>query len=197
MQNPQQIHETLRLKFDKAIVHFEGDAFQPWIEVDPGHVGEVAVFLRNDPDLAFDRLLCLSGVDNDGYDEKGKGKHREINQYEEDGTVKPVTEPATADLCVVYHLESSRHGHRVTLKARVPRDAPEVATVGHVWTTAQWGERETFDFFGIEFLGHPDLRRIFLPEDWEGWPLRKDYQMPSRYHDVPLEGLGLAERDRP
>ena len=82
------------------------------------------------------------------------------------------------------------------LKVSVPRDEPYVKSVASVWATAIWSERETYDFFGIEFVGNPDLRRIFLPEDWEGWPLRKDYEMPKIYQDVPLEGLPLAVREK-
>jgi NADH-quinone oxidoreductase subunit C len=83
----------------------------------------------------------------------------------------------------------------VKLSVRMPRENPQVQSVALVWTTAEWGERETYDFYGIDFVDHPDLRRILLPEDWEGWPLRKDYQMPSRYHDVPLEGMPYAVRE--
>lgn len=193
----EQIHQRLAARFEDHILDFQGEVHQPWTQVDPMHLADVATFLRDEEDLGFDRCLLVSGVDWEGYDEKGKGKHREINRYEEDGTVNPVEEAGTADLEVVYHLESSRHGHRCVLKARMPRETPRVQSCAGVWTTAAWGERETYDFYGIDFVGHPDLRRIFLPEDWEGWPLRKDYEMPKRYHDVPLEGLGLAVRDRP
>ena len=68
--------------------------------------------------------------------------------------------------------------------------------MARVWPLALWGERETYDMYGIDFVDHPDLRRMLLPEDWEGWPLRKDYQMPARYNEVPLEGLPLAVREK-
>lgn len=193
----EQIHQRLAARFEEAVLGFHGDVHQPWSQVEPMRVGEVAQFLRDEADLAFDRCLLVSGVDWEGHDANGKGKHREINRYEEDGTVNPVEEPGTGDLEVVYHIESSRHGHRFVFKARMPREMPQVHSASLVWTTAAYGERETYDFYGIEFVNHPDLRRLFLPEDWEGWPLRKDYEMPKRYHDVPLEGLGLAVRDRP
>ncbi len=191
----QEIYQRLQARFDDSILGFESDIPQPVVSCTPEAVGDIAKYLRDDPALSFDRLLCLSGVDYEGLDEKGKGKHREINRYEEDGTVNPVEDPGTGDLAVVYHLESFKHHHRLCLSVRVPRETPKIASVGHVWITAQYGERETYDFFGIEFEGNPDLRRLFLPEDWVGWPLRKDYEMPVRYNDVPLEGLGLAVRD--
>jgi NADH-quinone oxidoreductase subunit C len=194
MMTERQIYERLSQRFDAAVLGFQ-EAHQPWIDVDPLRLHEIAAYLAQEEDLGFDRLLCLSGVDYEGYDEKGKGKHRAIAQYAEDGKVIPVETPGTGDLGVVYHLESSRHGHRLCLKVRLPRSEPKVESVGGVWTTARWGERETFDFYGIDFLHHPDLRRLLLPEDWEGWPLRKDYEMPASYHDVPLEGLGLAVKD--
>jgi len=76
---------------------------------------------------------------------------------------------------VVYHLHSPERNEQVRLKCRLPGANPEIDSVTAVWRGAGWYERETFDLFGIQFRNHPDLRRIMLPEDWEGYPLRKDY----------------------
>jgi len=76
---------------------------------------------------------------------------------------------------VVYHLHSPERNERVRLKCRVTGENPEIDSVTAIWRGANWYERETFDLFGIRFRNHPDLRRIMLPEDWEGYPLRKDY----------------------
>ena len=175
-----------------AIRSIDADAPQPGFTVDPDHMTEVALVLRDA--CGFSRLLNVAGIDHEGYDETGKGKHRKIAQYAEDGSVEAVTDPATGDLGVVYHLHNIDTKHLLTLRVRMPRDDARVASVSTVWPTALWGERETFDMYGIEFTGHPDLRRLLLPEDWVGHPLRKDYEMPARYHDVPLEGLPLAVR---
>jgi len=190
-----EVHAILQDRFPDAIVGFDGAAQQPAIQVDPMQLAAVATSLRDDERLSFDSLLLVAGVDWDGIDEKGKGKHREIHRYEEDGTTKPVEEPSTGDLGVAYFLESSKHRHRCKLTVRMPRGDARVQSVSGVWTTADWGERETYDFYGIDFVGHRDLRRIFLPEDWQGWPLRKDYEMPSSYQDVPLQGMPYAVRD--
>jgi NADH-quinone oxidoreductase subunit C len=189
----EQIHARLKERFGAAVLEGQAAGAQPYVVIEAQRMTEVALFLRDQADLAFDRLLCLSGVDYEGMDLGGKGKHVEISQYEENGTVRPVELQAQGDLGVVYHLESSSLKHRCVLKVRVPRAQPKVAWVGAAWVTAQWGERETYDLFGIEFTGHPDLRRILLPEDWEGWPLRKDYQMPSAYQGIPLEGSSYSE----
>ena len=76
---------------------------------------------------------------------------------------------------VVYHLHSPERNERLRLKCRVTGESPEIDSVTEVWRGANWYERETFDLFGIRFRNHPDLRRIMLPDDWEGYPLRKDY----------------------
>jgi NADH-quinone oxidoreductase subunit C len=76
---------------------------------------------------------------------------------------------------VVYHLHSLERNERLRLKCRVTGENPEIDSVTAIWRGANWYERETFDLFGIRFRNHPDLRRIMLPEDWEGYPLRKDY----------------------
>jgi len=78
---------------------------------------------------------------------------------------------------VVYHLHNVEGNERLRLKCRVPGNDPEIDSVTDVWRGANWFERETFDLFGVRFRNHPDLRRIMLPEDWEGHPLRKDYSV--------------------
>ena len=87
---------------------------------------------------------------------------------------------------VVYVLYSMKHHHRYTLKCRLPREAPSVHSVEAVWGVANWHEREAYDMFGINFEGHSDLRRILCPDDWEGYPLRKDYKFPKSYREMPV-----------
>ncbi|MFA6542090.1 MAG: NADH-quinone oxidoreductase subunit C, partial [Bacteroidota bacterium] len=87
-------------------------------------------------------------------------------------------------LGVTYHLYSMVHRHKFVLKVEVPTDAPNIPSVESVWKTANWHEREAFDMYGIQFSGHPDLRRILLPDDWEGYPLRKDYEVPEFYNGM-------------
>ena len=83
--------------------------------------------------------------------------------------------PAEPRFEVVYHLHSIERNERVRLKCRLEGDDPEIESVTSVWRSANWYEREVFDLFGIRFRNHPDLRRIMMPDDWEGHPLRKDY----------------------
>ena len=88
---------------------------------------------------------------------------------------------------VIYHLHSVERNTRLRLKCRLPGEAPEVDSVTSVWRSANWYEREIFDLFGIAFRNHPDLRRIMMPEDWEGHPLRKDY---------PIHGYKYSYKDQ-
>ena len=76
---------------------------------------------------------------------------------------------------VVYHIYCMERKQRLRLKARVSGENPSIASVTSVWRSSNWYERETFDLFGVQFKGHPNLRRIVLPDDWQGHPLRKDY----------------------
>jgi NADH-quinone oxidoreductase subunit C len=78
---------------------------------------------------------------------------------------------------MAYHLHSPDHNHRVRLKAGLPGDDLRIASVAEVFAAADWHEREVYDFFGVTFDGHPDLRRILMPDDWEGYPLRKDHPL--------------------
>ncbi len=80
---------------------------------------------------------------------------------------------------VVYHLKSTKHNHQFVLKAKIAsRENPKIESVCNIWRTAELHEREAYDLFGIEFLNHPDLRRLLLTDDWEGYPMRKDYEDP-------------------
>ena len=87
---------------------------------------------------------------------------------------------------VAYHLHSMKHRHAIGMKAFLPRETPSLPTVDDVWPAANFQEREAFDLFGIVFEGSKDLRRILLPEDWEGHPLRKDYKYPDFYHGIKV-----------
>src|SRR5947207_2308232 len=116
------------------------------LEIAPGKIASVCGFLKYDQN--FIRLSTVTAVD----------------RY-----------PAEPRFEVVYHLHSVERKERLRLKCRIAGDAPEIESVTGVWRGANWYEREVFDLFGIRFLNHPDLRRIMLPETWEGHPLRKDY----------------------
>jgi len=88
-------------------------------------------------------------------------------------------------LTVICHLWSFHHRHWVNLKADVDRAEPCIDSLQPLWNAADWHERECWDMFGVRFEGHPNLRRILCAEDWVGFPLRKDYEMPSEYHGIP------------
>jgi NADH-quinone oxidoreductase subunit C len=79
---------------------------------------------------------------------------------------------------MVYHFSSTLHRHNIVVKAKIDRTNPEIETVSGIWRTAEMLEREVYDLFGVKFLHHPDLRRLIMPDDWEGWPLRKDFEDP-------------------
>ena len=89
------------------------------------------------------------------------------------------TDHAPWHLSLIYYLYSYEYGHRLALKVNLPRDNAAIRSVTHLWQNADWNEREVYDLFGVFFAGHPDLRRIMMPEDWEGHPLRKDYCHPN------------------
>ena len=153
--NPTDIHQRLSSAFEGAVVDAKIDALQPWIQIAPDSIERVCRYLYSESDLAFDYLMCLSGMDYNN------------------GT-----------LGVVYHLSSMIHRHTIVLKSSCPKDNPHVASVSGLWGTADWHEREAYDLFGIVFDGHPDLRRILLPYDWEGYPLRKDYKVQEFYNGM-------------
>jgi NADH-quinone oxidoreductase subunit C len=170
--NAQGILDRLVERFGTAIVGSDVEALDPWIGVSAEALAEIARFLRDDADLRFDQLNCISGVDYLQTDPKKKADY-------------------APHLELLYHLTSLVHKHRIVLRLVLPRwkddvpgELPEVPTVSQVWRTADWHEREVFDLIGVRFVGHRDLRRILCPEDWKGHPLRKDYEMPLEYHGI-------------
>lgn len=182
------VYELLAAGVKDAVLAFHEDGIEAWAEIAPAGIAAVCAFLRADARLDFDQLMCLSGIDWDGYDETGKGKSAGILGYTDDGKPETGDRIATGDLGVAYHLFSHALKHKFTLRLRVSREAAVVPTVSGVWATASWHEREAWDLLGIRFAGHPDLRRMLLEESWVGHPLRKDYVMPAQWEEVPMEG---------
>jgi len=135
---------------------FRGDLT---IRVDRHALVRVCEALKSDPDLAFAMVIDITAVDRYTPDERFE---------------------------VVYHLYSLEHKRYVRIKVRVEEQDPVVPTVTGVWAGANWHERETFDMFGIKFSGHPDLRRLYMPEEFEYHPLRKDFPLMGIPDSLPL-----------
>lgn len=175
MKNAEEIFEILKQQFGDAIVGMDKDTpTEPIISVDPLQIHKVAAYLRENDELKFDSLMCLSGVD----DANGtKTKDADGYEFIQGGT-----------LSVYYHLHSVLLKHKITLKVSAPREDAKVESVENVWKTADWHEREAYDLVGIVFLNHPDLRRILMPYDWENGshPLRKDYKNPEFYQGMKV-----------
>jgi NADH-quinone oxidoreductase subunit C len=153
----KDIYTQLKKKFgDKIldIVESEQVGSDAFINVEPTAIKEISMFLRDEPSMDFDYLALLSGMD-----------------YKD-------------SLGVVYNLYSIKLKHRVTLKIKIDRIDPHVPTIERVWKAANWHEREAYDMFGIWFDEHPNMERILCPEDWDGYPLRKDYVAQTSYHGI-------------
>jgi len=146
--------ETIQAKFPDQLLSVGEHAAQPFVCVRRDRIVELLRYLRDE--LGFDLMTDLCGVDylNQGMPER---------------------------FCVVYNLYSTKANGRFRVKAFVPEEDPSIDTVSSLWKAAPWAEREAYDMYGIRFKGHPDLKRILLPESYGGFPLRKDY---------PLQGEG-------
>ena len=157
----EEIKLLLVAKFgEDVIVGEEPTGLQPALLIAPEHIVEVCLELRNNPKTYFDFLSCLSGVDYG----------LEVMRFG-----------------VVYHLASIPYQTQLTLKvskenSRDLEDLPSFPSITSVYHAADWHEREAFDMIGIFFEGHPDLRRLLLPDDWDGYPLRKDYTTVDKYY---------------
>jgi NADH-quinone oxidoreductase subunit C len=147
--------ERLRNAFPGAVANTSEFRGQLSVYVGREAIVEVARFLRDDPELNYNFLENLCGVDYLGRDPRFE---------------------------MVYHLLSLANHHRVCLKVGLPERDPSVPTLTTLWSTANWQERETYDMLGITFTGHPGLYRILMPDEWEGFPQRKD--VPLGYEEV-------------
>src|SRR6187455_1075999 len=142
--------EELKIKLTELITTASFDESGQWLNIiiTPADLPLAAEILRNKPELNFDYLFCQTCVD------------------------------WKTHLTMIYHLESIKYRHQVVVKIQLDRNKPEIETVSHIWRTAEFHEREVYELFGVIFINHPDLRKLILPDDWEGYPLRKDYEDP-------------------
>lgn len=143
--------EELKIKITELIPAATIDESSEWliINIKPDELLTTADILRNKPELNFDYLFCQTCVD------------------------------WKTHLTMVYHLESTKFRHQFVMKVQLDRNKPEIETVSHIWRTAEFHEREVYEMFGVNFLNHPDLRLLILPDGWEGKdPMRKDFEDP-------------------
>ncbi|MGA2409352.1 MAG: NADH-quinone oxidoreductase subunit C [Candidatus Binataceae bacterium] len=152
--DPIAIGERVKERFGDKVIELSVKPPDPFAVTQAEALLKICQWLRADPELAMDCLNNQTGVDR-----------------------KDCVE-------IVYHLFSYRHRHTTVLKVRLPRENPTVATVEGIWRSANWMEREIFDLLGVTFEGHSDMRRILMPEDWPGFPLRKDFVEPLEYHGI-------------
>lgn len=137
------------LKFDSSAT-IRPNSNRITISINKNSVSDVMLELRNNPRLCFDLLEDHTAIDW----------------------------PASQEIELVYQLYSTKHGHNLTVTVKLPREEPIASSVSEIWAIAQFQEREVFDMFGVKYLNHPDLRRLFLDDSWSGYPLRKDYSDP-------------------
>ncbi|WP_020526081.1 NADH-quinone oxidoreductase subunit C [Catelliglobosispora koreensis] len=147
--------------FNDAIERVVVDRGELTLHIVPSKIAEVCAIMRDDPSLRYELCSSVSGADYFGSDERR--------------------------LHAVYHLTSMTYRRRIRLECAVTVDDPHLPSVTSIYPTADWQERETYDMFGIIFDGHPGLTRILMPDDWEGYPQRKDYPLGG----VPVEYKGV------
>lgn len=162
----KEIYGRIEKEFPGKVSGFQGEVLDPNLRVDSQAIVEACRYLRDDADLEFETLSDLTALDL----------------------------PKENKIQVVYHLFSYSRRHQIVLKVDLPRENPQVSTVEGVWKVANWFEREVFDLFGVVFQGHSDLRRILLPEDWVGYPLRKDYVEQEEYDGISTQRAPLVEK---
>lgn len=154
-----QIKQMLSVRFPEAVTGEDLNATPKALIIEVDQLSEVCKYLHESEQTYFDLLSCVTGIDNG---------------------------PEADTMEVVYNLYSIPFDISLMLKVVLGRSKPELPSVCDIWRTANWHEREIFDLLGIRFLEHPDLRRILLPTDWTGHPLRKDYKEQDEYHGMTV-----------
>jgi NADH-quinone oxidoreductase subunit C len=152
----ENIHQILTKQFGEAIGPLQPAKRDPFCTLAPARLVEICRFLKSQPELSFDFLEDLTATDH----------------------------PKQNLIRIVYHFYSYRHRHLFIAKVEVNRQQAELDSVEPVWKAANWLEREVYDLFGVRFTGNTDLRRILMPDDWVGHPLRKDYSEAGGYRDI-------------
>ncbi len=159
----QAVLAALKSKFGDALLATSSNYGDECVTVAAAKLIEVATFLRDDPKMAFDSPVFLSCIDRLGLSESGP-------RFE-----------------VVIQLRSLSLRHRIRIKVPLEENKLKLPSVSALWAGFNWLERETYDMYGVEFEGHPDLRRIYLYDEFKGFPLRKDYPKDRRHPLVRRE----------
>jgi NADH:ubiquinone oxidoreductase subunit C len=143
-------NEEIKIKITELLSAAIFDESGEWLNIfiESSEFRAFAQQLRSDKDINADYLFCLTCVDNKTH------------------------------LTMVYHFSSTIYRHCFVVKVKLDRNNPEIETICDIWRGAELFEREVYEMFGVIFLNHPDLRKLILPDDWKGYPLRKDYEDP-------------------
>jgi len=175
--------EKLGAQFPETVLGATEYRGETTITVGPEQIVDICTYLRDDPDFKYDQLTFVSAVDNLARNGQTADDHR---------------------FDAVYQLHSLTHRRRLRLRTPLKGNAPRIASVVPVWPAANWHERETYDLMGVVFEGHPDLRRILMPDDWAGHPLRKDYALGGdpvaftvNLDDPAMQTIGQVTREVP
>ncbi|RMD60353.1 MAG: NADH-quinone oxidoreductase subunit C [Nitrospirae bacterium] len=153
---PLEIADKIKEKFSGGVLNISSFRNQVSVTIKKEFLLSICNYLKKDKELSFDYLSDLCGCDY-------PDRHERFE--------------------VVYNIRSIKHNHFIRIKVRLSQKDPVIESVTPIWKAADWFEREVYDMFGIRFKSHPDLRRILLPDDWEGNPLKKDYPLKGREED--------------
>ena len=159
MTTPEEIIRLIQSRFSDILLESTAGGLHPHVQIRPEGLISVCRFLKDEPSLRFDLLRCISTVD-----------------WPQNNVIE-----------LSYDLMSLFFAHAFAVKLVLNRARPEIQSVRTVWPAAGWHEREAFDLMGVLFLNHPDARRILMPDDWTGHPLRKDSRDLAEYHGLKVK----------